>query len=411
MSGTDFSHHSEPLGGNSIISNGKISLIFTDLVVADQTVENGPVGRDTVVKSGGMRLIVSVIACRGRVMITVVAGAVREVGKSGNAGGIRAVRRIHLIAGDLKLLTVSFEVRTVGKSGIEVNFNRGESLLIVFEVAGEIQISRQNAVRIPHQNRQSVDGDIILIVGGNFADIGVIHQNLKVENRAQGNRTHIKLVLGIFEGGFLEFAVLFGNAAVFNGEQNFVVGISHGAHQQTAGIRFKVFAVVDTDLGRKHIEFTGKTVKEQPVGGNAGAGGQTVGAFVVSVALVGVVDLMSRPVMGVAERKVCADRGGVSTQSLMIFCLGGIDREGGGKIIGVVQKGDSLRIGKRKLFHTLEKFIVLIFFTLCKSITVSGFGSRRIVVAAAQQNQSGKERETHIYFHFSCSLLKNYNRK
>ena len=382
MGGTHFLHNGEPLGGNGIIGDSEICLIFTHLVIADQTVEDGPVGGDAVVERGGMGFIVSV-SLDGSVMITVVAGAVTEVDESGNGGRKCAVRGIHLIAGNLQLFAVSFEIRTVGKGGIQIDFNRGKSLLIVLEIAGEIQISRQNTVGITHQNRQSVDRHVILIVGRNFADIGIVHQNLEVENRTQGNSTHIKFVLGILERGFLEFAVLFGNAAVFNGKQNFVVGISNGAHQQTAGIRFKILAVVDTDFGREHVEFTGKTVKEQPVGGNTGAGGETVGTFSVTVTF-GNIDLMGRPVMGVAESEVRTDNGRITAQRLMIFCLSGIDCKRGRNVIRIVLKCDSLSIGKRQFFHAFENFIILILFTLCKGIAVSGFRGRGIVVTAAQ---------------------------
>ena len=84
----------------------------------------------------------------------------------------------------------------------------------------------------------------------------------------------------------------------------------------------------------------------------------------------------------------------------MVFCPGSIDRKGGRQVIRIVLKCDPLGIGKGQFFHTLENFIILIFFALSESVSVSSFRSRRIVVAAAQENKSGKKGQAYIQFHF-----------
>ena len=325
MSRTHFADNCEPLSGHTVISNGKVGLILTDAVVTGKAVEHGPAGGQTIAERGVVAVIVSIVIILV-VRVTVETGFVTEIGKRGGRGRIAAVSGIHLIAADFQLFAEGFQVRTVGQRGVQINIHGGEIFKTALDLSGKAQIGGKCSIRISHQNGQCINGRFILVFSSDHAHIGVVHQNLEVEHIAQGNSTGIKFVLGIFQRGHLELAVLFGNTAVFDGQKNFVVSVGHSAHQQTAGIGLKVFLVIDIVLGGHPVELTGKSVKEQQIGADAGAGRERIHALgMVSVTVIALIHLMGGPAVAVVHGKIRADGGRVGSQSLIVFGAGGVD--------------------------------------------------------------------------------------
>ena len=392
VGGADFAHHGEPLGRHAVVGHGQVGLIFTHLVVADQSVENGPAGGEAVAERGRVGVIVG----RPGIFVVMVAAEIRvvpEIREGGSLGRVGAVGGVHLVLCDLQLIPVPLEVGPVRQGRIEIDLHGGHVLVDAFEIAVEGQIGGQRAVGVTHEHGQRVDRRLVLVVGGDHADIGVVHEDLEVEHIAQRDGARVELVLGILEGDLLEFAVLVGNAAVFDGEQNFVVGVGHGTHEQTAGVGFEVLPVIDVMLGGEPVELAGQTVEEQQIGRNAGAGGETVGpAVLAGLTVIRRVHLMRRPAVGVLHGEVRGDDGGVGAQSLIILGPGGVDGEGGREVIGIVLQRDALGVGEGQALHPLEKIVIFVFLSVGEGVPVRRLGRGRIVVTPAQQKQSGSKR-------------------
>ena len=397
IGGTDFFDHGEPRFGHAEISDCDIGLIFPQFVEAGEAVEKHPVGGKTVGEIG--RILIGTAVPRRCIFRVAVGTCVEtDIEKCTEGGGVSTVTGAESVLGDLQLFAIRFEVRTVCQSLIEIAVDRGQVGIFVFVIGGEFDICGQDAFGIAHQDGQSIDGGIVLIFGGNEVAVSGIHLDFKVQHVAQRNGTGLIFQTGIAEQSFLINAVFAGDADVFNGQQHFIVGTGNGIHERAAGVGFEVGLIIHRTILDLHIEFAGKTVKEQPCCVNAGIGLQRN-------RMLGTVNerfAVADPAAAAVEIEICGNRGRISSEGLIITHAGCGNSVICGDVGRIVDDGDTLGISQSQLFDPFEKVFVGFF----DALAVCGLrkSSRRFgvfVTSASQKNESGNTGLQKLLFHFS----------
>ena len=337
-------------------------------------------------------------------------GVEPEVREGVHRRRVGAVGLVELIARDFQLLAVALEIGAVRQRGVEVDLDRRQVAEVVLEVGGEGHLFGQRAFGIAHQHRQRVDRGLVLVVGVDHGDLGVVGEDLEVQHVAQRDGAGFELVLGVLEGVELELAVFLGDPAFLDGQQHGVVGDRDAAHHGAALVGFERLLVFHGVLRREDAEFARQTVEDEQRRADGGLGGEVVRGHPAVVAAV-VADVGAAVVVGaeaVLDGEARREVGRVGAPRLIVTHPRRRDRVVGGDVGRVVLEGDALGLGAGELGHVLEEFVALVLFALGIGVALGGARRRRVTVASADDEcrQRAEQRggsASVIQLHFSCS--------